>query len=276
MQFSTSIKKMQACLFSLCLCFTLIAWAAGPAGKVLKVDGVVVAMNQKGDTRVLKRGDDLFAKETIKTDDTSTIVMRYVDGTVVQLQKASAYVVNEFAYDENTPEKDSFSAELLKGGFRSITGKIGSRSPQSFETRARQTTLTVRGTEFEGALPPCPPATLASGGSCLNCLWHVTLGSIEIQFQGKITPLVAGSESAGYQLQDGVITLTRIAPPGTGNAAYNNEPLQLYISSQPSTTPDPGTESTVTTGSTGATGGGGGGGSDPCSALQAIKTQIAH
>lgn len=255
-------NKIRAFSLMTLLVLSLTAFAADPAGKVIKVDGVVVAVSGSGETRVLKRGDNLFPKEVIKTDSTSSIVMRYMDGTIVQLQKASDYVVNEFTYDENSPEKDNYSAELLKGGFRSITGKIGSRSPQNFETRARQTTLTVRGTQFEGALPPCPGQVNNQTVVCDACLWHVTVGSVVVDFKGGVTPLTAGTDSAGYILDNsGNVTLTKTAPAGTGSAPYGNEPLQPYTQA-----------ATPGAGGGGASGGGGG---DPCTDLQAIKSQIA-
>lgn len=261
-----SKKMIRTLTFCLMLIFSFAALAAGPAGKVIKVDGVVVAVNSGGVTRVLKRGDDLFPKEVIKTDKGSSIVMRYMDGTIVQLQKASDYVVNEFTYAENAPEKDNFSAELLKGGFRSISGKIGSRSPQNFETRARQTTLTVRGTQFEGVLPPCPAEANNQTTICESCLWHVTVGSILIDFKGSVTPLTAGTDAAGYILDNsGNVTVTSKAPEGTGSAPYANEPLQPYAQAS---TAAPATAAPA------AGGGTGGGGGDPCSDLQAIKAQI--
>lgn len=262
MQVLISGNLIRVFTVGLMLSLSMVAWALDPAGKVIRVDGVVVAVKGTGETRVLKRGDDLFPKETIKTDSASSIVMRYMDGTIIQLQKASDYVVNEFTYAENTPEKDSFSAELLKGGFRSITGKIGSRSPQNFETRARQTTLTVRGTQFEGVLPPCPGPSDAQSNNCAACLWHVTVGTIVIDFKGAVTPLTAGTDNAGFILDNnGKVTLTKTAPPGTGSAPYGNEPLQSYVKAAAST-------------GAGAAGASGGGGGDPCSDLQAIKTKI--
>lgn len=266
-------RKLKVLSLMSLLLLSLTAFAVDPAGKVIKVDGVVVAVSGSGETRILKRGDNLFPKEVVKTDSTSSIVMRYMDGTIVQLQKASDYVVNEFSYAENAPEKDNYSAELLKGGFRSITGKIGSRSPQNFETRARQTTLTVRGTQFEGVLPPCPGQVNSQTVVCDACLWHVTVGSVVVDFKGAVTPLTAGTDSAGYILDNsGNVTLTKTAPAGTGSAPYGNEPLQPYV--QASTTDT--TETTTSGTASGATaGGGGGGGGDPCSDLQTIKTQIA-
>lgn len=263
MQAFITSYHIRSFIMTIMLIVSLGAVAADPAGKVIKVDGVVVAVSGSGETRILKRGDNIFPKEVVKTDSTSSIVMRYMDGTIVQLQKASDYVVNEFSYSENSPEKDNYSAELLKGGFRSITGKIGSRSPQNFETRARQTTLTVRGTQFEGVLPPCPGQVNNQSVACDACLWHVTVGSVVIDFKGSVTPLTAGTDSAGYILDNGGnVTLTKTAPPGTGSAPYGSEPLQTYTQ-----TPSPDAPS-------GGASGGGGGGGDPCSDLQAIKTQI--
>src|SRR5579872_6181697 len=99
-----NLKQINSCLqvtvLSLCMLFSFCAQASDAVGKVIKVDGAVVAINTTGTSRPLARGDDIFVQEMIKTDATGAVVMRYLDGTVVELQHDSEYIVHAFEYAE--------------------------------------------------------------------------------------------------------------------------------------------------------------------------------
>lgn len=124
------------------------AMAVESAGKIIASNGQVQAVNAAGESRSLKRGDVFFVMDTVTTADKSTVSLQFSDGTLLELKEKSSFKIAAYKFDKNNPADDSYFAELVKGGFRTITGALGKRSPDEFEIKARMTTLTVRGTKL--------------------------------------------------------------------------------------------------------------------------------
>ncbi len=140
-----------------------IAIAAEEAvGVVISASGEVAAQRSETDIRTLTRGDDFYVKDLISTGSGATTSLRFIDGSVVELMGMTDYIVNDYHYAEQDPDKDAFSSELLKGGLRAISGKIGERNPKSMSVDTQMTTLTVRGTKLEVVNPRASPS--AYGG----------------------------------------------------------------------------------------------------------------
>ena len=118
------------------------------AGKIIAADGQVAAINVDKDTRPIKRGDDFYVMDTIKTEAASTVSLRFTDGTLLELKENSAFEIKDYQFKQDAPQSDSYSSELIKGGFRTITGALGKRNPDHYDVQARMTTLTIRGTEY--------------------------------------------------------------------------------------------------------------------------------
>jgi hypothetical protein len=163
------VKKI---VFSMLLLLTLMAHAAdapkpavlatasaaeatvAAAGQVIVAIGQVFAVDAKNAKRPLARGDHFYASDTILTEDKSNVSLRFIDNTLLDLKEKSTYKIVNYHFNEKQPEKDSYSAELIEGGFRTITGALGKRNPDNYEVKARMTTLTIRGTSFGGAFSP--------------------------------------------------------------------------------------------------------------------------
>ncbi len=124
------------------------AEALQSSGAILSAIGKVSAVNSKEIIRALQRGDSFYAEDTIKTEGNSHVTLRFSDGTLVELKENSNYKVSAYHFKSDQPDKDSFAAELIEGGFRTITGLLGKRNPDNYEVKARMTTLTIRGTEY--------------------------------------------------------------------------------------------------------------------------------
>ncbi|MFI4956581.1 MAG: FecR domain-containing protein [Gammaproteobacteria bacterium] len=122
--------------------------ALASAGKIIAADGKVEAVNVDKEVRPIKRGDDFYVQDTINTDEASTVSLRFTDGTLLELKEKSSFEIKNYQFKQDAPAGDSYSAELIKGGFRTITGALGQRNPDHYEVQARMTTLTIRGTEY--------------------------------------------------------------------------------------------------------------------------------
>lgn len=144
-------------IFFIFLCATANAFAAAvlESGKIINTTGQVSAKDVNQVSRNLKRGDAFFDKDVIMTAASSSVSMKFRDGTLVELEPNSNFEVTHYAYNQNDQKGDSFYASLLKGGFRTISGSIGQRSPENYEIKARTTTLTIRGTGYYVRLPMC-------------------------------------------------------------------------------------------------------------------------
>lgn len=132
---------------------TPVAWAAlGPAGKVEGLRGKVYAVSADGKVRKLRKGRPVFQGDTIQTKRRSLVSIRFRDDTKFALGANSAMSVDKFVYNESAQE-DGFSAKVIKGAFRFLTGLVAKKKPRSVNVLLGITaTIGVRGTNVGGEL----------------------------------------------------------------------------------------------------------------------------
>ncbi len=184
--------------------FIAIPAGAEPAGNALFVYGSVTV--ERAPASPLKKGEPLFAGDTIVTGSRSRAQLLMKDGAKVALRPDTRFVINEYfeAGDEiEAPDgsvvvadKGGSVTSLIKGGFRTITGAIGDNNPEGFEARTPVATLGIRGTDFiavfcNAATSPCttapglpegdaPDDGLYVGASDGNVVLSNEAGSLEI------------------------------------------------------------------------------------------------
>ncbi|MBX7066540.1 MAG: FecR family protein [Parachlamydiales bacterium] len=132
------------------LLFALTLFAADPIGKVTAVDGNVLAKSSSGE-RTLTAGSDIFLKETIVVAVNALAQIQFTDGGIINLISGTEYRVNTYKY-QKTFQKDQSSSELLKGGFRVLTGSIGKSNPNNYEIKTPSATIGLRGTIVEARM----------------------------------------------------------------------------------------------------------------------------
>jgi hypothetical protein len=135
----------------LCLLLLLlpaVAWPAGEAGKVLAVRGAVSAANAAGELRELKRGDDVFAGDTLNTGANSFVRVKFSDGGSIYLREASRFAIDGYAFNEEGKE-DTGQFNLIRGGFRAVTGAIGKEDKRAYAVQTPVTTIGIRGTDYQ-------------------------------------------------------------------------------------------------------------------------------
>ncbi len=121
------------------------------AGKVVSVDGIVHASSDQKGRRELSRGSTVFSQETIEVGGGSRIQLRFTDGSIVNLTPNTTYRIDDYSYNDKR-ENDRVSTELVKGGFRQLTGGIAKKNPDNFKVRTPVATIGVRGTLIEAVL----------------------------------------------------------------------------------------------------------------------------
>lgn len=139
-------------LYAICFCvlsamvFVGSSQAQELAGQVDVARGTVTATGVDGQTRELSKGSEVFSGDTIETAAKSICALRMIDDAKMILRENSVIVLEEYSY-EGTKD-DSSVVELVKGGFRGLTGLIGKNNPESYKVKSDVSVLGIRGTEY--------------------------------------------------------------------------------------------------------------------------------
>jgi hypothetical protein len=122
--------------------------AAGEIGRVIALQGIVKAINPNQVERVLEKGGDIFLQETIITSEKAKGQIRFTDGGVVNLIASTEFRVDEYRFNEKG-QKDRFLGNLLKGGFRILSGSAAKKNPEGYQIQTPNATIGLRGTIIE-------------------------------------------------------------------------------------------------------------------------------
>jgi len=124
------------------------AWAA--VGKVSELKGYVTA--QRGDEalRTLENGDPVYQNDTVRTAARASVEIRFRDDTRFSLGESSSFQVESYQYQPEAEEEPSFTAKVIKGTFRFVTGLVARDKPDSFKVNTTVATIGVRGTNVVG------------------------------------------------------------------------------------------------------------------------------
>lgn len=126
--------------------FTKTVLGQTAVGDVLLATGAVSATSPDGSVRVLGKGSPVFAGDRITTAKKSLCVLLMVDEAKMTIKQDSELVIDQYQFEG--AEDDSSVLELVKGGFRTVTGIIGSNNPDAYQVDSNLSVLGIRGTEF--------------------------------------------------------------------------------------------------------------------------------
>ncbi len=128
---------------------------AQEAGTVTFATGSVAA---ERDTSVpLAVGDTVLVADTIVTGDASRAQLLMIDDAKFAIRPNSRVELAEYFYTSETAapatavtttDDNSSVLNLVKGGFRTITGAIGDEDPADYEVRTAVGVLGIRGTDY--------------------------------------------------------------------------------------------------------------------------------
>lgn len=149
---------------------------AQDAGTVTFAAGSVAA--ERAPAVPLAKGDTVLAGDFVVTADASRAQLTMIDDAKISIRPNSRIEIAEYVYASSeaasgpavvTSDDNSSVLNLVKGGFRTITGAIGEEDPSDYEVRTAVGVLGIRGTDFA--------VLLCGGGSC-NTAPGVTPGSV--------------------------------------------------------------------------------------------------
>lgn len=168
-------------IFSLPLVLYSADEPAAGAGKVVLATGQLTARAGDGSERRLKRADPIFSGDTVIVGENAVAQIRFSDGGLVALRSGSQFRVEDYRYEgkEDGNEKAVFS--LLKGGLRTISGKIGKQNKENYEMKTPVATIGIRGTHYGVRL------CLGDCGEGVEDGWYIGVleGAIAFTIDGK-------------------------------------------------------------------------------------------
>lgn len=115
-------------------------------GKIvaLKGDITIIRDNSK---QLAKLGSAILKSDELHTKNNAKAQLLFNDNTVITIGKNSIFKVQEYLFDDTNKEyKTNF--QLLKGTFRTITGKIGKIAPDKFKLNSKTSSIGIRGTQI--------------------------------------------------------------------------------------------------------------------------------
>ncbi len=135
----------------LCSLLALGMAQAQTVGEVEFARGVGFAHSPGQAPRTLGKGLALQQGDRLTTAEGGTAIVRLADGTRMTLRPNSELLVQQFQYKEQASD-NSMVMQLLRGGFRAITGLISKASPHAAKVQTATATIGIRGTDFDARL----------------------------------------------------------------------------------------------------------------------------
>lgn len=136
------------------------AGAAEQAGVSAAVRGeVALSREQAAVGRQVVSGEPILLDDAIRSGPHSGMQLLLLDETVFTIGPESEIVIDQFVYDPKT-SAGRLSAEVTKGVFRFVTGRIARENPADMNVRLPSGTLGVRGTIVAGRVDDTAKSSL--------------------------------------------------------------------------------------------------------------------
>jgi hypothetical protein len=138
-------------LLGTCLVLAAAGAFAQQAGEVEFARGVGFAQTAGQTPRTLGKGLQLKEGDRLTTADGSSAIIKLEDGTRMTVRPNSEIVLQQYHFKENAPD-NSMLMQLVRGGFRAVTGLISKGSPSAARIQTSTATIGIRGTDFDARL----------------------------------------------------------------------------------------------------------------------------
>ena len=122
-------------------------------GGAAAVTGEVYWLTPSGKKVPIKPGTPIFMNEHVSTGPDGHLQVLLQDQTVFTVGANSDMVLDEFVYDPST-NAGKITAQIIKGVFRFVTGKMVERQPYNIKVNTDTDCLCFRGTDVEASIGP--------------------------------------------------------------------------------------------------------------------------
>jgi hypothetical protein len=121
---------------------------AQSAGEVEFSRGVGFAQSPGEGPRTLGKGLALKEGDRLTTSEGATVIVKLNDGTRMTVRPNSELVLQQYQFRENATD-NSFLMQMVRGGFRAVTGAISKNAPNAARVQTNTATIGIRGTDFD-------------------------------------------------------------------------------------------------------------------------------
>jgi hypothetical protein len=151
------MKLLKPSLLLTALLALCAAAHAEVVGRVLMTAGDTSLIRNNRELRVAV-GTPVEDKDTLKTGTASNMQVRFTDESIVSLRDQSLLKIDEYQFTGKQHGMEKALFNLVKGGFRTITGLIGRVNKTNYGVKTATATIGIRGTHFA--------LLLCTAGSC--------------------------------------------------------------------------------------------------------------
>lgn len=144
-------RLMMPILMGVSLLLAPVAIRAQAAGSVEFSRGVGFAQTPGQMPRTLGKGLDLKEGDRLTTSDGASAIIKLQDGTRMTVRPNSEIVLQQYQFKENAPD-NNMVMQLVRGGFRAVTGLITKSSPNAARVQTNTATIGIRGTDFDARI----------------------------------------------------------------------------------------------------------------------------
>ncbi len=137
--------------WGLCLLLAAAGASGQQAGEVEFSRGVGFAQTAGQTPRTLGKGLPLREGDRLTTADGALAIIKLDDGTRMTVRPNSELVLQQYRFKENAPD-NSMLMQLVRGGFRAVTGLISKNAPNAARIQTHTATIGIRGTDFDARI----------------------------------------------------------------------------------------------------------------------------
>lgn len=127
------------------------------------VKALAPGQSRKEIGRDVLSGKPLYLNDLVRTGQAGRLQIMLLDETTFTVGQNAEMLLDEFVYDPETNE-GKVSAQILKGSFRFVTGRIAKRDVGDVKVALPAATIGIRGTIVEGVVHENGDADVALGG----------------------------------------------------------------------------------------------------------------
>ena len=172
--------------------------AALANGTLTHLSGQVSVERADGSKVVAVPGMQVSLGDMLITGDKGFVRMGLTDGGEMVLRPGSQLKIEQYFFDKDKPTDDSFVFNVLKGGFRAISGLISKRgNKDAYKAKTPTAVAVIRGTQYDlrvcaadcGALPAGTYVAVKFGAiSTGNALGSLSVNAGQVGFTPQNAP----------------------------------------------------------------------------------------
>ena len=117
-------------------------------GYVARLEGRAIARDVNDRFEELQINSPIFEGDRIETDAESRLTVLLDDGAEIHLKEDSVVKITEYVMTSGYGKDSSSILDLLRGGFRKVTGSIGASALANYQVQTGLATIGIRGTDY--------------------------------------------------------------------------------------------------------------------------------